>query len=196
MSEPILVAKAANQSICLLPKMGNRHGLIAGATGTGKTVTLQTIAEAFSARGVSVFMADVKGDLAGMSQPTVMTPWAALFHMGLQRVVCLSKEPPNYKADPLIIAGHFPLQDLYGGITPDNPKSEQTLIYEASEIISSFIQASIGIVVHCAGGTGRTRTVIGCALRMLGYNSNEILPYLDRLKRMRGARRGRPESKW
>ncbi len=134
--------------------------------------------------------------LAGMSQPTVMTPWAALFHMGLQRVVCLSKEPPNYKADPLIIAGHFPLQDLYGGITPDNPKSEQTLIYEASEIISSFIQASIGIVVHCAGGTGRTRTVIGCALRMLGYNSNEILPYLDRLKRMRGARRGRPESKW
>ena len=74
MSEPILVAKAANQSICLLPKMGNRHGLIAGATGTGKTVTLQTIAEAFSARGVSVFMADVKGDLAGMSQPGGTNP--------------------------------------------------------------------------------------------------------------------------
>src|SRR3712207_3478255 len=68
MSEPIMVAKATDP-IYLLPKMANRHGLIAGATGTGKTVTLQTLAEGFSRRGVPVFMADVKGDLAGMSQP-------------------------------------------------------------------------------------------------------------------------------
>ena len=47
----------------------NRHGLIAGATGTGKTVTLQTIAEQFSAEGVPVFLADVKGDLAGVAMP-------------------------------------------------------------------------------------------------------------------------------
>src|SRR5438045_4091855 len=52
----------------LLLKYGNRHGLVAGATGTGKTVTLQTIAEGFSAFGVPVFMADVKGDLSGVSQ--------------------------------------------------------------------------------------------------------------------------------
>jgi uncharacterized protein len=68
MAEPILVAESKEQ-IFLLPKMANRHGLIAGATGTGKTVTLQTLAENFSARGVPVFMADVKGDLAGLSQP-------------------------------------------------------------------------------------------------------------------------------
>jgi DNA double-strand break repair helicase HerA and related ATPase len=68
MAEPILIAQSKEQ-IFLLPKMANRHGLIAGATGTGKTVTLQTLAENFSARGVPVFMADVKGDLAGMSQP-------------------------------------------------------------------------------------------------------------------------------
>src|SRR2546421_5093869 len=68
MSDPILVAESKEQ-IFLLPKMSNRHGLIAGATGTGKTVTLQTLAENFSARGVPVFMADVKGDLAGLSQP-------------------------------------------------------------------------------------------------------------------------------
>jgi uncharacterized protein len=68
MSEPILVAQS-KEPIFLLPKMANRHGLIAGATGTGKTVTLQTFAENFSARGVPVFMADVKGDLAGLSQP-------------------------------------------------------------------------------------------------------------------------------
>ena len=68
MSAPILIAKNADTSSFLLPKMANRHGLIAGATGTGKTVTLQTLAEGFSALGVPVFMADVKGDLAGMSQ--------------------------------------------------------------------------------------------------------------------------------
>ncbi len=69
MNDPILIAQANKQPIYLLPKMANRHGLIAGATGTGKTVTLQTLAENFSARGVPVFMADVKGDLAGISQP-------------------------------------------------------------------------------------------------------------------------------
>ena len=69
MSEPIAIAKAGKDSIELLPQMANRHGLVAGATGTGKTVTLQTLAENFSARGVPVFVADVKGDLAGMSQP-------------------------------------------------------------------------------------------------------------------------------
>ena len=67
MANPIRIAKSdAFQYI--LPKMANRHGLIAGATGTGKTVTLQSMAEGFSALGVPVFMADVKGDLAGMSQ--------------------------------------------------------------------------------------------------------------------------------
>ena len=52
----------------LLLKYANRHGLIAGATGTGKTVTLQILAEGFSAAGVPVFMADVKGDLSGIGQ--------------------------------------------------------------------------------------------------------------------------------
>ena len=56
----------AGENIFLLPKMANRHGLIAGATGTGKTVTLKVLAEAFSDMGVPVFLADVKGDLSGM----------------------------------------------------------------------------------------------------------------------------------
>src|SRR5207237_115935 len=60
----------------LLLRYANRHGLIAGATGTGKTVTLQTIAEGFSAYGVPVFMADVKGDLSGVSQPGADNPRA------------------------------------------------------------------------------------------------------------------------
>jgi DNA helicase HerA-like ATPase len=66
--EPIIVGQAA-KPVPLLPRMANRHGLIAGATGTGKTVTLQGLAEEFSLIGVPVFMADVKGDLSGISQP-------------------------------------------------------------------------------------------------------------------------------
>jgi hypothetical protein len=67
MTQPIRLAKSED-FLYLLPKMANRHGLIAGATGTGKTVTLQSLAEGFSDLGVPVFMADVKGDLSGMSQ--------------------------------------------------------------------------------------------------------------------------------
>jgi DNA helicase HerA-like ATPase len=78
MADPILIAErvvataagAPRRLECLLlPALANRHGLITGATGTGKTVTLQTLAEGFSQRGVPVFLADVKGDLAGITQP-------------------------------------------------------------------------------------------------------------------------------
>ncbi|MEK7850629.1 MAG: helicase HerA-like domain-containing protein, partial [Deltaproteobacteria bacterium] len=73
MPKPILVARGA-KDINLLPKMSNRHGLIAGATGTGKTVTLQVMAENFSKIGVPVFMADVKGDLSGICMPGSPSP--------------------------------------------------------------------------------------------------------------------------
>ena len=69
MAEPMLIAKHADTECHLLPGLANRHGLITGATGTGKTVTLQTLAENFSRIGVPVFMADIKGDLTGASQP-------------------------------------------------------------------------------------------------------------------------------
>jgi uncharacterized protein len=65
---PLLIAKGKTD-IFLLPKMANRHGLIAGATGTGKTVTLRVLAEQFSQIGVPIFMADVKGDLSGLPFP-------------------------------------------------------------------------------------------------------------------------------
>ena len=59
----------ADSPIYLLPSMANRHGLIAGATGTGKTITMKVLAESFSAMGVPVFFSDVKGDLSGMCRP-------------------------------------------------------------------------------------------------------------------------------
>jgi hypothetical protein len=68
MTAPLLIAKNDHAELVLLPAMANRHGLITGATGTGKTVTLQSLAEQFSAIGVPCFMSDVKGDLSGISQ--------------------------------------------------------------------------------------------------------------------------------
>jgi DNA helicase HerA-like ATPase len=74
MAEPMLIARRNTTECHMLPALANRHGLITGATGTGKTVTLQTLAESFSKIGVPVFMADVKGDLAGISQPGNISP--------------------------------------------------------------------------------------------------------------------------
>lgn len=68
MAEPLLVAKHGDIECALLPGLANRHGLITGATGTGKTITLQKLAEEFSRIGVPVFLADVKGDLSGIAQ--------------------------------------------------------------------------------------------------------------------------------
>lgn len=69
MVEPLLIAKSGAENIVLLPGMSNRHGIVCGATGTGKTVTIQAMCERFSEIGTPVFVADVKGDLAGLSQP-------------------------------------------------------------------------------------------------------------------------------
>ena len=74
MPEPILVAQHGDVFCELLPALANRHGLITGATGTGKTITLQTLAENFSKIGVPVFMADVKGDLTGITQAGSISP--------------------------------------------------------------------------------------------------------------------------
>ncbi len=79
MADPILVAKNGDIECNLLPALANRHGLITGATGTGKTITLQTMAESLSRIGVPVFMADVKGDLSGITQAgTLPAKMAAL----------------------------------------------------------------------------------------------------------------------
>ena len=74
MAAPLLIAKNDKTTLELLPSLANRHGLITGATGTGKTVTLQTLAQRFSSIGVPVFMADVKGDLSGLAKPGGSNP--------------------------------------------------------------------------------------------------------------------------
>jgi len=72
--DPGIFIGKGDRPVYLLPRLANRHGLIAGATGTGKTVSLQILAEDFSRRGVPVFLSDVKGDLSGISQPGKANP--------------------------------------------------------------------------------------------------------------------------
>ena len=67
----VWLGTSGDEKVYVYPKMANRHGMIAGATGTGKTVTLKVLAESFSSCGVPVFLADVKGDLAAMCCPGV-----------------------------------------------------------------------------------------------------------------------------
>src|SRR5256885_16140364 len=102
MADPILLARHDKTECLLLPALANRHGLVTGATGTGKTITLQTIAEGFSKRGVPVFMADVKGDLTGISQPGTMPP----------RVAALTKE--RGLPEPESVACPVTLWDVFG----------------------------------------------------------------------------------
>lgn len=85
----------AEQAVGLLPTMANRHGLIAGATGTGKTITMQGLAEGFSELGVPVFLADVKGDVSGVSQPGKPHPKVA------ERVEIMSLEDFEFTGFPV-----------------------------------------------------------------------------------------------
>src|SRR5207248_6547367 len=101
MAAPLLVAKNDKTELALLPALANRHGLITGATGTGKSVTLQTLAQRFSSIGVPVFMADVKGDLAGLAKAGGENPKVAA------RLKAL-KLPVQRAASPVIF------WDVYG----------------------------------------------------------------------------------
>ena len=101
MSDPLVIARSKSE-IALLPALANRHGLIAGATGTGKTVTLQVLAERFSAIGVPVFMADVKGDLSGLAAAGTSSPKMK------ERLAALHLDEPQWRACPTVF------WDVYG----------------------------------------------------------------------------------
>jgi DNA helicase HerA-like ATPase len=102
MADPILVAKTADAELFLLPALANRHGLITGATGTGKTVTMQVLAESFSRLGVPSFMADVKGDFSGISAPGAASPKMR------ERLAMLKLGEPKWEGCPVAF------WDVYG----------------------------------------------------------------------------------
>ena len=104
MPDPLVIARHGDLDLALLPALANRHGLITGATGTGKTVTLQVMAERFSSIGVPVFMADVKGDLAGMSQAGTTSPKFA------DRLKLIGADPPKFTGFPVVLWDVFGTQ--------------------------------------------------------------------------------------
>src|SRR5262249_41229514 len=97
MSDPLVLAEAGDRELALLPALANRHGCITGATGTGKTVTVQRLAEGFSRIGVPVFLADVKGDLAGIAVPG--QPSAKL----AERLAMLKLPEPAWAGSPVAL---------------------------------------------------------------------------------------------
>jgi protein-tyrosine phosphatase len=133
--------------------------------------------------------------LAGMPYPPPRTPWQDLAAAGFRHVICLEGQGPAYNPFPLVLSHRTCLQDLYGGGLPHNPEQEERLIHEAVQAVTSRLRAGEGVVVHCAGGTGRTGTVLGCVLRGLGISAVQVITYLDHLHRARG-RSGWPESEW
>src|SRR5262249_59301668 len=98
MIDPLFVAKTpAGSDLALIPSMANRHGLITGATGTGKTVSLQLLADSFSRIGVPVFLADVKGDLSGVAAAGTLSPKLA------ERLKAISVDAPAFAANPAVL---------------------------------------------------------------------------------------------
>jgi len=97
MTDPLIIAKTSKTDLVLLPAMATRHGCITGATGTGKTVTLQKLAESFSSIGVPVFMADVKGDLTGICKP------GSLSDKTQARIDLLKMDLPQWEGCPVTL---------------------------------------------------------------------------------------------
>ncbi|HET9933246.1 MAG TPA: helicase HerA-like domain-containing protein [Polyangiaceae bacterium] len=95
MVDPLPVARAGNADVSILPALANRHGCVTGATGTGKTVTLQRLAEGFSSIGVPVFLADVKGDLSGLAAPGSATAKLE------ERLALLGLKGLEFRANPV-----------------------------------------------------------------------------------------------
>lgn len=134
--------------------------------------------------------------LAGMAFPGWHgLRWEALADLGVESVVCLTGDSCAYEPAPLRVLRAVELEDLEHGGPPRRPAEEANLVRQAALHVLRELRQGRGVVVHCAGGTGRTGTVIGCALRGLGHEAAAVLAYLDRLNRGRG-KRGWPESPW
>ena len=110
MSEKIVIAKSEGNDLYILASLANRHGLITGATGTGKTVTLQKIAENFSQIGVPIFLADVKGDLTGLGEKGVLSDLLVIMLKNLPRnmAILVPHQSVQYNEDYYLLNSKVP----------------------------------------------------------------------------------------
>ncbi len=140
MSEPLLIARTPDTELFLLPGMANRHGLITGATGTGKTVTLQKLAESLSEIGVPVFMADVKGDLTGIAQAGTASEKL------LTRLKNIGVNDWQPHANPVVVPG---MANRHGLITGATGTGKTVTLQKLAESLSE-----IGVPVFMADVKG------------------------------------------
>jgi protein-tyrosine phosphatase len=133
--------------------------------------------------------------LLGMARPTPSTPWNELWKLGVRRVACLTDDAPAYDPAPLTFVCAVGLQDLYGGIYPDSPEVEAEKIRTAASAVLAALDRGEGVAVHCAGGTGRTGTVLGSVLVMFGIPAADVIAHIQAVNKLRGGRRW-PESSW
>ena len=133
--------------------------------------------------------------LAGMSFPK-RPCWHAVADAGFASIVCLTDDTSPYDPRPWLIPRARKFEDLAGGRLPDDPKREAEMLRDVVRIVVDELRAGRGVVVQCAGGTGRTGTVIACALAALGMPEAEVLNYMATVNTARGQSRGWPESDW
>ena len=162
------------------------------------TLDLVSSSEMGADPGEFYVVAKGPGLLAGMSYPDSIQ-WQSLYDSGYRYVVCLTGDRPTYDLAPLALLYSGRLQDLANETLPDQPEHEDRCIREAVALIRPHVLAGEGVVVHCAGGTGRTGTVIACSLKALDLPTQAILDHMERVntaRRKYPGWQGWPESPW
>ena len=122
--------------------------------------------------------------------------WNAIAAAGFESIVCLTDDTSPYNPSPLRVLRAVKFEDLVGGRRPGNPEREADMLRDVVHGVVDELRAGRGVVVHCAGGTGRTGTVIACALAALGMPEADVLKYMATVNAARGQSRGWPESHW
>ena len=133
--------------------------------------------------------------LAGCQLPLNFSEWERVFEAGFRHIVCLCSECPRYDPTPLRLAVAVELDDLAERRRPFKPAQEAKRIREIAELVVSRLQRGEGVLVHCAAGRGRTGTVIGAALRILGVPAEQIIDHLDQVHWLRNGKEW-PEAEW
>jgi protein-tyrosine phosphatase len=137
----------------------------------------------------------VPAPFAGMSFPN-SPPWKSIAAAGFQSLVCLTDNTPPFDPSPLSVLRALKFKDLIGGAFPDDPQREARMLRDVVQTVVEELRSSRGVVVHCAGGTGRTGTVIACTLAALGMSQEAVLEYMASVNTARRKSSGWPESEW